>query len=134
MLIAVYGTLRWGQGNHNRYLKGIEPLSQEMVNGYEMFNLNGSYPYITRGDGSILVELYDLTDYQYTVWLIDDMELDAGYERGSVSTSVGNAMIYEMPRERHEQLRQAGNRPPKILSGDWFEWLSKYAPERLRAI
>lgn len=130
MLIAVYGTLRRGDVNHERYFGDLEPLSTEMLTGFEMFNLGGQYPYITQGDGSVLCELYDPAP---EIGLrVARMEMDAGYSVAEIKTSLGKAMVFHMSSERHERYQADGGRPPKILSGDWFEWLSKYKPERLR--
>jgi gamma-glutamylcyclotransferase (GGCT)/AIG2-like uncharacterized protein YtfP len=129
MLIAVYGTLRKGEYNHE-YIQGYEPLSTERVEGFEMYNLSGMYPYIARGADSITVEVYDLPEG--VVARVESMERGAGYDMCTVQTTKGNAQIFYMPEEEHAVYQSAEvKRPPKILSGDWFPWLRNYKPERL---
>lgn len=128
MLIAVYGTLRRGDYNHERFLGDVEPLSTEMLGGYEMFHLSGQFPYITQGDGSVLIELYDLEpNLANRIW---EMERAAGYEAAEEKTSLGKALLFRYSGARHVS-SQEHSHPPKVLSGDWFEWLSKFKPERL---
>lgn len=133
MLIAVYGTLRKGDGNYNHYLNGHEPLGTHHVEGFNLYSL-GSYPYVTHGEPTdeVLVEVYDV-DLQ-TVVPIASMEMGAGYDICEVETDYGLAYMFVFGEERHQRL-QAGesHHPPKILSGDWFEWLRKYQPERIEA-
>ena len=49
MLLAVYGTLRKGEGNYDRYMRGTPTLGEQRIGGFEMYNLGGYYPYIARG-------------------------------------------------------------------------------------
>lgn len=128
MLLAVYGTLRKGDGNH-RLLYKHEPLVIERVEGFEMFNLGGAYPYIARGGDDITVEVYDITPEVLAP--IERMERGAGYEMCKVKTTVGIANIFYFDEKRHANQQTGASRPPKIVSGDWFEWLKKYKPGRI---
>lgn len=129
MLLAVYGTLRKGDANHG-YLHGHRPLVTERVEGFEMFNLSGAYPYVARGADDITVEVYDISPEVLAP--IERMERSAGYEMAKAKTTVGIADIFCMTEKKHAELQSMGHStPPKILSGDWFEWLSKYRPGRL---
>lgn len=132
MLIAVYGTLRKGAGNDG-YLEGYDPISTERVEGFEMYNLGGAYPYIARGADDITVEVYDISPE--TLVPIEQMERGAGYEMTKVKTTAGMADIFYMTEKRHAELQTGrSNVPPKVLSGDWFEWLEKYQSRRFRDI
>lgn len=131
MLIAVYGTLRRGDGNH-RYLRGQKLLSTERVEGFEMFNLGGSYPYIARGGDDITVELYDVTEDVLAP--IENMERGAGYQMCKVKTTLGLADIFYMEEKTHAKYQTGRSRPPKVVSGDWLKWIEKYKPERLQII
>jgi gamma-glutamylcyclotransferase (GGCT)/AIG2-like uncharacterized protein YtfP len=129
MLIAVYGTLRKGDAN-DRYLRGYSPVSTERVEGFEMFNLRGAYPYIARGGDDITVEVYDVPEE--VVAPIERMERGSGYEMCKVKTTAGIADIFYMAEEKHARYQTSPyGAPPKILSGDWFTWLKKYKPQRL---
>lgn len=131
MLLAVYGTLRKGDGNH-RFLRGQKLLSTERVEGFEMFNLGGAYPYVARGGDNITVELYDITPDVLAP--IESMERGAGYAMCKVKTTLGLADIFYMEEKQHAHY-QTGKRAntPKVLSGDWLEWLKKYKPERFNS-
>lgn len=128
MLIAVYGTLRRGD-NNDGYLRGYETLSTERIEGFEMFNLGGDYPYIARGADNITVELYDITPE--TLAPIERMERGAGYDMVKCKTTLGMADIFCVTEKAHADMQTGRHIPPKILSGDWFEWLMKYKPQRL---
>lgn len=130
MLLAVYGTLR--EGDYNHKLLGLNPkfLVQERVHGFQMYNLSNLYPCVVRDDNaSILVEVYDVPEKVFDY--VTDMELSAGYGITSVNTSVGDCQLFYMTQERMERSKRYGERSPKILSGDWFEWLDKYKPGRV---
>lgn len=129
MLLAVYGTLR--KGDHNDgFLDGYQPVATERVEGFEMFHFGGSYPYIARGADDITVEVYDVPPE--VVVPIERMERGAGYDMGKAKTSLGLADIFVMTEERHSEMQARTNtRPPKIISGDWFDWLRRYQPYRL---
>jgi gamma-glutamylcyclotransferase (GGCT)/AIG2-like uncharacterized protein YtfP len=136
MLIAVYGTLRKGCGNYHHYLGGYEPIETTELNGFQMYSLGGAYPYVTEGEGQITVELYDVPFE--TVVPMASMEMGAGYSVEEVPTSIGTAYMFVFSAERHQQMmaRESGERswekrPPRILSGNWIEWLAKYRPERM---
>lgn len=131
MLIAVYGTLRKGDYNHDRYLREYEPLVTERVDGFELYNMGGSYPYIARGADSITVEIYDVPPEVLAP--IESMERGAGYDMVKCKTTLGMADIFCMTEEQHAEY-QSFRHYPKILSGDWFEWLQKYKAERLLGI
>lgn len=128
MLIAVYGTLRKGDYNDS-YLRGYKPLSTERVDGFEMYNLGGSYPYIARGADSITVEVYDVPEEVFVP--IERMERGAGYDLAVAKTTSGPAKIFCMTEERHAEYQTGTSRPPKIMTGDWFEWLKKFRPGRV---
>lgn len=133
MLLAVYGTLREGDYNHDRYLRGYHPLVTERIQGFEMFNLGGQYPYIARGADDITVDVFDIPEDVFR--RIESMERGAGYEVGSAKTSQGIASIFFMTDEVHSNMQaRTSGRPPKIVSGDWFEWLEKFKPSRLAVI
>lgn len=132
MLLAVYGTLRKGDGNCH-YLDGYSPVVTERVEGFEMFHFNGMYPYIARGADDITVEVYDVPPE--VVVPIERMERDSGYDMAKAKTSVGLADIFVMTEEVHAGLQaRLDGRPPKILSGDWFDWLNRYQPHRLARV
>lgn len=130
MLLAVYGTLRKGEGNYDWYMRGTPMLGEQRIAGFEMYNLGGYYPYIARGGDSITAEIYDVAADVFD--RVERMERGAGYEVMKVSTQYGDAAIFYMPEERHALYQSNTKIPPKILSGDWFEWLRKYKPERLQ--
>lgn len=93
-LVAVYGSLRKGKGNH-RILDNdrTEYLGTTRVSGFDMYSL-GSYPFITDGDGEITVEVYRVSDI-VTAQRLDTLEgYPTFYNRKQVQTEYGLAWIY----------------------------------------
>lgn len=117
-LVAVYGTLREGQGNWSNILEGVaNKLSTEKVYGYKMYN-TGYFPAAVEDtDKSIVVELYEVDDN--TLRRLDNLE---GYSKGNeehnmynkdtVETSMGPASLYVW--------NSSINSMEEITSGDWF--------------
>ena len=134
MLIAVYGTLRKGDRLHRGYLKSPPLLATERVSGFEMYHYSG-YPYVAEGDGDITVEVYDIPKDVYMG--VYGMERSAGYEVATINTSVGEADLFYVTAQAHEReqgrlnYKGEADAPPRILSGDWFEWLRKFRPGRI---
>lgn len=114
--LAIYGTLRKGDYNYNRFLQGYEPLGEDKIKGFEMYVVNDSYPMITRGKGKIKVEVYSVP-YELAK-TISNMERGAGYSVEKVKTKYGEAYIFYF----------ADN--PRIRSGDWFKYLENEQPDR----
>lgn len=93
VLVAVYGSLRRGMGNHRVLERNdAQLLSTERITGFEMFSL-GAYPFIRSGEGEITVEVY-------AVPITGMRDLDAlegypsFYDRKLVQTTKGQAWIY----------------------------------------
>ena len=101
MLMAVYGTLRKGNGNFKYFLKDKKCLGTIKVEGFKMYNL-GFYPCIvpTKNKKDIItVEVYKLDDEKDkdTINSINGMERGAGYLIGEVETKFGKALYYYYP-------------------------------------
>lgn len=115
--VAVYGTLRKGNGN-NVLLSNSKFLGEGFtLPKFEMFSLGG-FPGITGGSTSIKVEVYEVDSD--TLSRLDRLEGYRGigesnfYDREVISTPYGNAMTYT--------LRDGGyNDYPRIESGDWSD-------------
>lgn len=121
MLLAVYGTLRKRE-RLDSWLN-LEPLSTERLPGFEMYNL-GSYPYVIRGEGEIVIEVYDAKTH--TLNNIGDMEQGAGYKTMAVETSQGTALIFYMDTFDDANLQDYRQNPdgkyPQIIDGDWVKY------------
>ena len=124
MKIAVYGTLRQGDYNHEAILFGEEPLMTTRLFGYDMYS-NGAYPYVVEGEGEIKVEIYDVNFGDFLT--IANMEYGAGYDVKEVETPVGTALLFVYPPELHAQ-RVAKH---QIENGDWISWVRDMYPERI---
>ena len=59
--VFVYGTLLKGECNHNYYLGGIPCLGQATLRNFDLYDL-GRYPGIITGDGTVLGEVYEVSD------------------------------------------------------------------------
>ena len=113
--IAVYGTLRRGNGNH-RLIEHCNMLSMEQIEGFHMYSLGG-FPAVVPGkkDGfadTITVEVYEVDDD--TLARVDRLEGYPGwYERSVVHTTHGDAYIYNFT----EDMVRPSMVP--ITDGDW---------------
>ena len=109
MLVAVYGTLRNGFPN-NDILQYSEYLGEDILEGFLMFDL-GAFPGVIRyGDGTIVVEVFNVNEDT-----LDDLDFLEGkdrlYRRELVDTSYGPSYIYTII-----------NPWGKVISGDWKEY------------
>lgn len=114
-IVAVYGTLRQGHGNHRIIAEagdGAEFKGAFRTNGSEwrMVSLGG-FPACVPGDGNISVEVYAVNDA--TLHRLDCLEgYPTLYQKGKLTTPWGEATIYVMSPS---SVRGA----PHIESGDW---------------
>lgn len=112
VLVAVYGSLRQGLGNHP--LLGDSPLvSTERVKGFTMHSLGG-FPCVYPGDGVITVEVYSVTQ-ELLEGPLDSLEgHPSWYKREIVKTSVGDAWVYVMQPYTYKNT-------PIVSDGDWYK-------------
>ena len=93
-LVAVYGTLRKGQGNH-RLLAHVKEHRLGTVDGFKMYHLGG-FPALQHDVGTAVVEVYEVD--QETMRSLDWLE---GY-RGKDQTNFYNREITEVNLESGE--------------------------------
>lgn len=113
--VAVYGTLRKGQGNSS-LLGGAMGLGKVQLQGYEMYTAGG-FPVCYRTADkreTIVAELYDVHSIE-TLQRLDGLEGHPDwYRREVVSTPLGPAWIYIMTDQGYKQ-------NSKVESGDWVQ-------------
>jgi gamma-glutamylcyclotransferase (GGCT)/AIG2-like uncharacterized protein YtfP len=123
-LVLVYGSLRVGEYNYNRFKKhhgdNIKVVAQKLpIVGYNLYDL-GSYPGITldfNGESKPLI--CDLLEVSQSVKdSMDNMEFGAGYREDFEDTEFGEATIYV-----YEWLGSGITN--KVESGDWSEYLKQ---------
>lgn len=76
MLVAVYGTLKRGYGNH-RLLEHAEYLGDDMISGYKLYYSSGpgSFPVaVPSEDSKIHVEVFSIGDCERTLRNLDSLE------------------------------------------------------------
>jgi len=110
--LFVYGSLRPGQYNFNRFNKNgfIKVIEEDViVEGFAMYSL-GSYPGIKRKeDSSIVCTLISLPEREADY--IEDMEISAGYEKTTVDYKGESIPIYLYLDEVYER--------DLVKEGDW---------------
>lgn len=121
ILVAVYGSLRKGMGNH-RLLDNNDSvhLSTERISGFEMYQYGGSYfPFIRHGDGEITIEVYAVSSM--VMRRLDMLEgydennkYGGFYNRELVQTSKGQAYIYFIDQDPGRNVR--------VQHGDWVQF------------
>ena len=74
--IFVYGSLREGFFNYDKYLDGkVLENTPACLKGMHLYHMPyKGYPAILPGDGKVLGEIIRVTDYDNTIKAIDDME------------------------------------------------------------
>ena len=118
VLVAVYGSLRKGMGNHPLLERNdAQLLSTERVKGWDMYSLGG-FPYITPSDtdGEITIEVYvcPITAMRP----LDNLEgYPSFYNRKLIDTSKGQAWIYF--------IEDYGNTRSPVTDGDWVAYYNK---------
>lgn len=117
-IIAVYGTLRLGEGNYKRLLQDrAEYLSTERIPGFSIVTL-GPFPasYENQEDEQgVLVDIFKVDDATFES--VDRLEgYPHMYDRQQVETSHGPTWLYFM-----EDI----NTEDTIQSGDWKEFIGR---------
>lgn len=114
-LVAVYGSLRQGMGNHRLLEHGeATKLSTEHISGFLMYSMGG-FPYIRPAttEDLIVVEVYKVD--ASTMRSLDRLEgYPSFYDRKLVPTSKGEAWVYFIDEEPR------GREP--VVSGDWVKF------------
>jgi gamma-glutamylcyclotransferase (GGCT)/AIG2-like uncharacterized protein YtfP len=112
-LVAVYGTLRRGEGNYHYFLDRSRKLGVCAIEGWDMYSL-GAFPFVTPGEGKITIEVFKVDDTTFRE--LDGLEgYPDFYDRKVVETAYGPAWIYFMEPEEITL-------NPRIDSGDWVNY------------
>lgn len=98
--VFVYGTLKRGFHNHNRFLQGMEPVAIGYIRGKL---LQGGLPYLVEGDGQVHGEVYEISsDLRNTLDALEGhpkwyrrMPVDVTPDKGR--TLRAEAYFYQMP-------------------------------------
>lgn len=116
-LVAVYGTLRKGAGNHHHFLRDAEMMGEftsEPV--YNLYDLGGFPGLREEGNTAVKMEVYAVNDKEAS--LVDSLEgyvegrQPHFYDKKEIDTPWGKANVYLYVREVE---------PEHIIeSGDWF--------------
>lgn len=122
-LIAVYGSLRKGEFNYDRFKSifknDFEYRSTRVVYGWDLFDL-GSYPGIKKSDNPnkmLMVDTMEVSEECFQA--INAMELGAGYEAIEVEIGIHKAIIY--------QYNYGVNLNNIVESGNWSVYLKAKA-------
>jgi len=106
-LVAVYGSLKEGYGNH-RLLLSSDKMGEDWVEGWQMYSLGG-FPAIVKGNSKVKVEIYSVDEETFS--RLDRLEgYPSFYDREQVKTVQGDAWIYF-----HHYKPNA----PVVEDGDW---------------
>lgn len=121
ILVAVYGTLRQGQGNWRWYLDNNESKflgTFRTEPKFEMYSLGGFPAVKEKGDSQITVEVFEVTPSVKKG--LDGLEGYHGeghhnmYDVTNLKTPYGTAVMYVMNNREFPSDR-------KIVSGDWLK-------------
>jgi len=116
--VAVYGTLRQGEGNHD-FLASAEMLGTfDSDPEFTMYSVNGYYPALVQGGHtSIKMEVYEVDDntldaVNHLEGYSEDSEHNH-YDRITISTPFGDAYLYVYEETPDLEV---------IEEGDWVEY------------
>jgi len=125
MYVAVYGTLRRGEGNWAWALKNTSAfIGDYRIPGFVLFS-NGCYPYAVEGSGEITVEIFEID--AETLNRLDHLEgYPHHYNRKKITVGEKEAWIYFTERE---EIKCSCT---KIPSGDWLDGSEKDFTSSLR--
>lgn len=127
----VYGTLRPGEHNHDRFVRGLDVREQPaLLHGGALYDGPG-YPFVTDGDGTVRGALITATPQEYDGLLaaLDGLETYLGpddprnlYERVARDVEVPGAgtvraWVYLAASAVSRTLGASG---PRIPGGDWL--------------
>jgi gamma-glutamylcyclotransferase (GGCT)/AIG2-like uncharacterized protein YtfP len=117
-LLAVYGTLKRGYGNHQALIRDWDYVGTTRIKGFNMYQMG--FPMIFHGDREITIEVYKIPDVPGALRRVDQLE---GYNENSqnnnfylreeVETEFGTAFIYVGARSERE------SNLPLIENGIW---------------
>lgn len=103
-LLAVYGTLKRGYGNHQALISDWKFIGTTRVKGFDMYQMG--FPMIFHGEREITIEVFEIPDKPGALRRVDALE---GYTEGSehntfylreeIDTEFGRAYIYVGARE-----------------------------------
>lgn len=133
-LVAVYGTLRYGQGNFDRIIKGTshDYLGAHKISGFYLISLGGFPCAIPsrESDWTIDCDLFMVTDSCLTK--MDALEgIDRNwYERVEVSTPKGTAYIYQYSPKSLYTLYNSSKTFDVYLNGNWLNNSDRYGCDR----
>jgi len=122
--LLIFGTLRRGQYNFNRFKfygeqKYIETIR---LSGFDLYDL-GHYPTVVKGEGEVTFEIHSVCDK--ILEIITDMEIGAGYKPIKIKVGDSDCTLYTMEKEYIDEGVVRGRPFPKIESGDWVAYQKK---------
>lgn len=124
MLVAVYGTLKSDQHNHNKYLSNAKYVGTfESLPIYNFFSINDMFPGITKnGHSSVLMEVYKVDKTELNAIDIlegykNSNEEGSMYLRREIETPFGVAFTYFYNNTNKNNI-------PITNTCDWGEYIS----------
>jgi gamma-glutamylcyclotransferase (GGCT)/AIG2-like uncharacterized protein YtfP len=118
--IAVYGSLREGQYNFERFKQAYPEIkvvkNNHRIEGFQLYSL-GAYPAIKYGKGSVEIDVLEVP--QRCFGQITAMELGAGYS--ALEIFIDNEQVVIYPYEQQVDPRRL------VESGNWNEYTNKKA-------
>lgn len=128
-LVAVYGSLRKGMGNHSylTHCKYVGDFNSEPI--YDMYSVSGAYPaLVSEGNTSINMEVYQVSkQIQFVLNRLEGYQgignPDNLYDRVIIDTPYGKAYLY--------LFNMSVSRMVQVESGDWVSFKNSVKLEKV---
>lgn len=124
--VAVYGTLRVGEGNWYHLLKDTSKhIGTFRIDGFKMVS-NGCFPYVFQGEGAVTVDVFEVDNT--TMSRLDRLEgYPVHYDRIEIDVDGKVAWIYVANLEKpYIKGLEA------VPSGDWMDYRPEHRASHLK--
>lgn len=124
-IIAVYGSLRKGLHLHHMLGHIKKTIGTGRLGGYELYDTGFGFPTMVKGQGEVVVELYEIKDECFKN--IHQVEHNAGYTMMNQNIIINNqnTLINYFIMSPEEVLKYFGKEIKKVEHGDWNKHISE---------
>jgi gamma-glutamylcyclotransferase (GGCT)/AIG2-like uncharacterized protein YtfP len=109
--VLVYGTLR-RNGRLHHFMDGAKFIKRYVVKGFDLYSYYDSFPFVVKGNGEIVAELYEVKSKEQWKELVD---LESAYIPTYLKEYDAFIFVWEGEIGDH-----------KKIEGDWIKFMHKH--------